>query len=315
MLSKLTIFICVLLTLHALLLSQTASALNAIKIELVENTSAISKEVFEDYKELEIMRMLTLTTVQSMSGEEVTSDTVTWVHLVWKIIDDFDEMNKLTKSDLAYDHIQAMQIAENIKHDINELRVYDSNISFFPDLALNRFYEMEGEYFEEYARNEPVTKLKIEYYKQAKIAYQESNEISKASRLEYNRKKLENKYNRDMSIAKKYIVQSKSLLQNAKSTNNLQGLRDILNARNLYKKAFKIYEEHNDEELNNIKNLESDIEKVYHTLMWRIIIAIAKYLIIFIIILLIISPPIKKWKKDIQDTNLGRELVLLRGLR
>ncbi|MFQ6119320.1 MAG: hypothetical protein ACE5KE_05465, partial [Methanosarcinales archaeon] len=85
MLSKLTIFICVLLTLHALLLSQTASALNAIKIELVENTSAISKEVFEDYKELEIMRMLTLTTVQSMSGEEVTSDTVTWVHLVWKI--------------------------------------------------------------------------------------------------------------------------------------------------------------------------------------------------------------------------------------
>lgn len=309
--SKRTIFICILL----LSITAHSSADYAIKIELVENTSAISKEVFEDYNELEIMRMLTLTTVQSMSGEEVTSDTVTWVHLVWKIIDDFDEMNKLTKSDALDDHIQAMQIAENIKITINELRVYESNISFFPDLALNRFYEIEGEYFEESARNEPVTKLKIEYYKQAKIAYQKSNEISKASRLDFEIKKIESKYNRDMSSAKKYIVQSKSLLQNAKSTNTLQAFRDILNARNLYKKAVSKYKEHNDEELNNIKNLGSDIEDVYHTLMWSIIIAIAKYLIIFIIILLIISRPIKKWKKDIQDTNLGRELVLLRGLR
>jgi len=295
--------------------STPAAGSDEMKRELLEDIISVDKpELFDDYGELYLAKAKTQAVIQGMEGKDVTWGTKEWVDIFLGIIDDFEEMADLSKSSVPSDHIEAIEIADNM--DINALSGYDiSEIPMLAELALKRFYRSEGKFFEDISRNEKETKLKIEYEKISSISYKKGGiyTLSDASRMEFESRRDEWVYKRDMRKASEFIDEASSHLDKARNPSSEiigAAFMEIIRARDSFEKAKKIYETHKDKELGNVKGIENEIKTVYHRLMLDTLKVVAIYLFILSFFTVIIWMDFKKWGEELDDTRLGEELIV-----
>lgn len=295
--------------------STPAAGSDELKRELLEDIISVDKpELFDDYGELYLAKAKTQAVIQGMEGKDVTWDTKEWVDILLGIIDDFEEMADLSKSSVPSDHIEAIEIADNM--DINALSGYDiSEIQMLAELALKRFYRSEGEFFKDISRNEKETKLRIEYEKISSSSYKKGGiyTLSDASRMEFESRRDEWVYKRDMRKASEFIDEASSYLDKARNPpSEIFGaaFMEIIKARDSFEKAKKIYENHEDEELENVKGIESKIDDTYKDLMLKIIKKIVIYLLTLSFFTAIIWKDFKRWGEELDDTRLGEELIV-----
>jgi hypothetical protein len=239
-----------------------AAGSDELKRGLLEDIISVDKpELFDDYGELYLAKAETQAVIQGMEGKDVTWDTKEWMDILLRIIDDFEEMADLSKSSVTSDHIEAIEIGDRINTSINTLSGYDipkeSRIPMFSELALKRFYQREGEHFENLSRNEKETKVKIEYENISSVLYKKGgiDTISDASWMELKLRRDEWVYKRDMKRASEYINASWSHLDNARNPSSGffgAAFMEIIKARDSFEKAEKIGEEHSDKEPENI---------------------------------------------------------------
>jgi hypothetical protein len=180
--------------------------------------------------------------------------------------------------------------------------------------ALKRFYRGEGKFFEDILRNEKETKLKIEHEKISSISYKKGGiyTISDASRMEFASRRDEWIYKRDMERASEFIDEASSHLDKASNPPSEffgAAFMEIIKARVSFEKAKKIYENHEDKELEKVKGIKSKIEDTYKDLMLKIIKKIAIYLLILFFFTVIIWWDFKRWGEELDDTRLGEELI------
>ncbi len=295
--------------------STPAAGSDEQKRELLEEIISVDKpELFDDYSELYLAKVKTQAVIQGMEGWEVTWSTKEWVDIFLGIIDDFEAMTNLSKSAVPSDHMEAIEIADNV--EINALRGYDiSEIPLLTELALERFYRREGKFFEDISRNEKETKLKIEYEKISSSTYKKGGvyTLSDASRMEFESRRDEWVYKRDMRKASGFIDEASSHLDKAKNpASEIVGaaFMEIIKAKDSFEKAKKIYEKHEDKELENVKWIEDEIKSVYHRLMLDTLRMVAIYLLILSLFTFIIWMDFKRWSEELDDTRLGEELVV-----
>ncbi len=295
--------------------STPAAGSDEMKRELLEDIISVDKpELFDDYGELYLAKAKTQAVIQGMEGKDVTWGTKEWVDIFLGIIDDFEEMADLSKSSVPSDHIEAIEIADNM--DLNALSGYDiSEIPMLAELALKRFYRSEGKFFEDISRNEKETELKIEYEKISSISYKKGGiyTLSDASRMEFESRRDEWVYKRDMRKASEFIDEASSHLDKARNpSSEIVGaaFMEIIRARDSFEKAKKIYEKHKDKELGNVKGIENEIKIVYHRLMLDTLKVVAIYLFILSFFTVIIWMDFKKWGEELDDTRLGEELIV-----
>jgi hypothetical protein len=181
-------------------------------------------------------------------------------------------------------------------------------------LALERFYRGEGAFFEDLARSEEETKVKIEYQQISSSSYVRGGvyTISDASRMEFESRRDEWIYTRDMERASDYVSAARAHL--ARARNPPAGLFgaafiEILKAKDSFEQAQRLYEKHKDRELANLQGFEAEITTVYQRLMLETLKAIALYLLIIIVFAGMVWLDFERWDGDLHDTRLGEELI------
>jgi len=258
--------------------STPAAGSDELKRELLEGIiSADKPELFDDYGELYLAKAKTQAVIQGMEGKDVTWDTKEWVDILLGIISDFEGIAYLSESSVPSDHINALERTDTINTSINTLSRYDiaeeNGIPMFAEFALKRFFRSEGKYFEEISRNEKETKVKIEYEKISSSAYKKGgiDTLRDASRMEFESRRDEWVYKRDMRKASGFIDDASSYLDNAKDPSSGffgAAFMEIIKARDSFEKAEKIGEEHSDKEPENIylfsidAGLEDDLNEI-----------------------------------------------------
>ncbi|MBE0515865.1 MAG: hypothetical protein IBX41_00530 [Methanophagales archaeon] len=286
--------------------------------ELISLDTADRPELFDEYGELYLAKTKTQAVIQGMEGREVTSITKEWVRIFLGIIDDFEKVAGLSKSSVPSDHVEAIEIAERITTSITMLTRYETakgnGIPLLAELALERFYRGEGEFFENLARNEGETRVKIEYEQISAISYKKGGvyTISDASRMEFESRRDEWVYNRDMERASEYLNASKLHLARARNPSSGffgAAFMEVIKARDSFEEATRIYENHKDRELHNVRGIEAEIKTVYRRLMLETLKVVAIYLLLLSFFSFILWRDFKRWGEELDDTRLGEELI------
>jgi len=300
--------------------STPAAGSDELKRELLEDIISVDKpELFDDYGELYLAKAKTQAVIQGMEGKDVTWGTKEWMDIFLGIIDDFEEMAVLSKSSVPSDHIKAIKIAERINMSINALSGYiaaeDNEIPMLSEHALERFYRGEGEFFKNLSRKVRETKVKIEYENISSFSYKKGGiyTLSDASRMEFESRRDEWIYKRDMRKASEFIDEASSHLDKARNPpSEIFGaaFMEIIKARDSFEKAKKIYEKHKDKELENVKGIENEIKSVYHRLMLDTLKVVAIYLLILSFFTAILWKDFRRWGEELDDTKLGGELIV-----
>lgn len=291
-----------------------------LKRELLEDIISVDKpELFGEYGELDIAKAKMQAVIQGMEGSEVTRNTKEWVDIFLGIIDDFEGIAHLNESSVPSDHVGAIETADRINTSINTLsghEIAEAEIPMLTELALKQFYRREGKFFEDIARDEEETREKIEYEKISSISYKKGGiyTISDASRMEFESRRDEWVYKREMKKASEYINASMSHLDNARNPSSdffgaAAAFREIIKAGDSFDEAKKIYEEHKDKELENVKGIENEIRNVYYSLMRDMLKDVAIYLFFLSIFTAIIWWDFRRWGDALDDTMLGEELI------
>ncbi len=307
---------------NILLFSTPAAGSDELKREILEELLSLDigdrSELFDEYGELYLAKTKTQAVIQGMEGREVTSITKEWVRIFLGIIDDLEKVADLSKSSVPSDHLEAIEIAERINTSITMLTRYETakekGIPLLAELALERFYRGEGGFFENLARNEGETRVKIEYEQISATSYKKGGvyTISDASRMEFESRRDEWVYTRDMERASEYLNASKSHLARARNPSSGffgAAFIEIKKAKDSFEHAERIYENHRDKELGNIKGLELEIKTVYRRLMLETLKVIAIYLLILSFFTVIIWKDFERWNEELDDTRLGEELI------
>jgi hypothetical protein len=286
--------------------------------EIIAADIAETPDLFADYDELYLAKTKTQAVLQGMEGREVTLITKDWVDILLGIIDDFETLADLSESSVPSDHAEAIAIAERINSSITMLDRYDAakenGLPLLAALALERFYRGEGEFFEIIARNEQETRVTIEYEQISATSYKKGGvyTISDASRMEFESRRDKWVYERDMERASEYINASRSHLANARSPSSGffgAAFIEILKAKDSFEQAQKLYEKHQDKELENLSGIESEIAVVYQSLMLETLKVVAVYLLFLSVFTVILWSDFEKWDGDLDDTRLGEELI------
>lgn len=284
-----------------------------LKRELVETT--YNKEVISKYEEIEQMKVLTLSVLGTMQPAEVTSETESWVHLVWQTIDSFNEIQNFSISKTPEDHIKALSEAYSLRQTIEELedKAPESAIVLLPGIALGRALTEEAEYLDKY--KESQTKKRIEYLKESAKAFHESGDISNFARLDYEVKELSARYEADMRIANEMFSNAECLFSEGmqiKTSKPLLPLDQFLKfkqSKKLASRALVIYEKHNDEKTKEaVPLLEKSIEQ-FAKVVKEMILKLILYTLILFVIGAYVLRSVSKWRDDLTDSRLGNVLV------
>jgi hypothetical protein len=296
-----------------------ASGSDELKREILEDLISVNKpELFDDYGELYLAKEKTQAVIQGMEGWEVTTNTQQWVDIFLELISDFEQIVELSKSSVPSDHIEALAIAESINSTLTNLSKFETakenGIPMLAEPALKRFYRSEGIFFENLSRNEEETRVKIEYEKISSSSYKQGGlyTISDASRMEFESRKDEWIYTRDMERASEYINATRLHLENARNPSSGffgSALMEIIKAKDSFEEATSIYAKHKDRELHNVAGIEAEIKTVYLKLMLETLKIVGIYLLILLFFTLIIWRDFNKWGDDLDDTRLGEELI------
>jgi hypothetical protein len=288
-------------------------------LEEILSADMVNKpELFADYDELYLAKTKTQAVLQGMQGQEITLNTKEWVDILLGIIDEFEMLADLSKSSVPSDHVEAIAIAERIDSSITMLDQYetakDNGLPMLAALALERFYRGEGEFFEMLSRNEQETRVKIGYEKTSSASYKKGGvyTISDASRMEFESRRDEWLYERDMERALGYLNASRSYLVRARSPSSGffgAAFIEIIKAKDSFEQAQRLYEKHQDKELENIRGIESEIAVVYQSLMLETLKVVAVYLLILSFLTIIIWKDFESWNNELDDTRLGEELI------
>ena len=155
------------------------------------------------YGEIEQMRQQVLITLSGMPSSDVTSKIECWVHAVWQIIGDFNELQTLMSSNDPQCHLNALSKAQYVKEHIEALKSSDVSTATFllPETALERYLLEEAEFLEGIATQENQTTKRIIYLSNSSHAFHEGVDISNNVRLDYEVRELSMRYIEDMKLA------------------------------------------------------------------------------------------------------------------
>ena len=284
------------------------------KRSLVETTH--DYEVTSKYGEMEQMRQQVLIKLSGMPPGEVTSETERWVHAVWQIIDDFNELQNLMSSSEPQSHLDALSKAQSAKEHIEALKSYDVDavISMLPETALDRFLLEEAAFLEGAATQEKQTKKRIMYLSSSSNAFHEGGDISNNARLDYEVRERSMIYNEDMRLAEQLLNDAHRYLSESKHVSvflsEVEAFLKIKNAGKLTARASEIYSKHNDDKLNETLLLAGDIETRSSELVLSVGKSVGIYVALLFALLAYVLRSVMNWRKDLREAALGGELIL-----
>lgn len=273
--------------------------------------------MYSDYPELKTIQSQM---VSSLQGRPVIdSETQIYVDLIVKIINSFNEMHSLSKSDRQENHENAIVKAESIKSDIESLEIYrEPREKYYPILAkisLRRFYKNQAEYFANKAKNERNTNDRIKSSLNEARAYKNLGD-PKYAEINYRAEELKAEYEHDIKVIKDSIQESIGFINKADSFND----NGFFSSIELFGKGFQLEDGINNAIQLSSKHEEVELKNQGEELIEKIRVikkekgaSVIKYLVfisvIYLIVSLYFSWSIARWKKEAYNADLGNDLL------
>ncbi|GEM_PF-5191977 len=273
--------------------------------------------MYSDYPEL---RTIQSQTISSLQGRNIIDkETKDYVDIIIKIINSFNEIHSLSRSDNPDNHENAVIKAESIRSDIESLEMYkEPREKYYPlltKISLRKFFKNEAQYFSKKATDERNTNNRIKYELNSARAYKNIGD-PKYAELSYRAEEERAKYEYDLTLIKASIKDSNEFLNYANSIAN----NGFFSSIELFGQGFQLEDSvTNAIQLSNyheeilLKNQGEDLLKKIKIIKNEAAVSVIKYIIIitaiYLIICLYISWSITRWRNEIYNVDLGNDLL------
>jgi len=272
--------------------------------------------LYSDYPELKTIQTQT---ISSLQGRFLDKDSKNYVSIIIKIIDSFNEIYSLSKSDNPESHENALIKAESIKTDIESLENYkEPREKYYPlltKISLRKFFKNEAEYFSKKATDERNTNNRIKYGLNEARAYKNIGD-PKYAEISYRTEEEKAKYEYDLDLIKTSIKDSTNFLDHANSavdngfTSSTELFIQGFQLGGSITTAIQLSNYHGEAQL---KIQGEELKEKIETIKSETAVSVIKYIIIigivYLIISLYISWSITRWKNEIYSVDLGNDLL------
>jgi len=282
------------------------------KRDVVERISAELNEI-EDlpFRELEESLNLFRLDISKIESNTLSSTQCAIANKLISISDDFQDINVLIGTDSITNHKKVLDIAKRIENNINFIQENDENrlLANVLEYSLKRLYETEAKFFESYVGNKTLTTPeKIELLNLSRICYQKSNNLKSYARIDFNLKMLESIYKNDVEDAEQLYFKARKYYMEAAQSDPISGYILLKNSVELINDAFILYEKHGVVP-DTVYQLKNEIELKQKEFLKHFVIYVSVYGILIFSVMFVILRRLRVWMEDVEDTNLGKELL------
>lgn len=298
-------------------ISNAATGSSSNTVDYVRNVNGLNyPAMYSDYPELRTIQSQTVSTLQGRSLDEETKN---YVDLIIKIINSFNEIYSSSKSDSLENHENALAKAESIQSDIESLEGYrEPREKYYPlltKISLRKFFKNEAQYFSKKAAIERNTNYKIRYELNEARIYKNIGDPKYAeisSRAEEDKAK----YEYDLNLIDTSIKDSTNFLNSAPSSIDNSFISSIELFGQAYQtgdsinNAIKLSNYHGETQLiNQEEGIKEEINVIKNNAAASVIKYIFIILSVYLIISLYFSWAIKRWRDEINNVDLGNDLL------
>ena len=277
-------------------------------------------DLFNEYGELKLVRTQTMTSIQ---GKNLDENTKNYVDIIVNVLNSFNSVNTLSHSDNPDSHITALENAVVIQTKIRELKNYndpvDKGYPLLMSLAIKRYFQEEGVYFQNLATKEYNTARKVTYLENSAAAFQNAGDLPRYNELSYTAEIEKQRYDSDMKTATESIAVVNDFIQNHVSPDSVYSISDFFMQINQFadgnvaKKnneiAISIYTNHNTDQLMTAQNTFIRIEDQTHAVFNKVIQYLLMVGLLYTLILSYILFILTNWSNDVKNADFGNELL------
>lgn len=277
-------------------------------------------DLFNEYGELKLVRTQTMTSIQ---GKNLDDNTKNYIDIIVNVLTSFNSVNTLSHSDNPDNHITALENAMVIQTKIRELNNYndpvDRGYPLLMSLAIKRYFQKEGVYFQNLATKEHNTARKVAYLENSAAAFQNAGDLPRYNELSYTAEIEKQRYDSDIKTATESIAVVNDFIQNHVSPDSVYSISDLFMQINQFadgnvaKKnneiAISIYTNHNTDQLITAQNTRIRIEDMTHAVFNKVIQYLLMVGLLYTLILSYILFFLTNWSNDVKNADFGNELL------
>ncbi len=277
-------------------------------------------DLFNEYGELKLVRTQTMTSIQ---GKNLDVNTKNYIDIIVNVLNNFNSVNTLSHSDNPDSHITALENAVVIQTKIRELNNYndpvDRGYPLLMSLAIKRYFQKEGVYFQNLAAKEDNTARKVKYLENSAAAFQNAGDLPRYNELSYTAEIEKQRYDSDIKTATESIAVVNDFIQNHVSPDSVYSISDLFMQINQFadgnvaKKnneiAISIYTNHNTDQLITAQNTLIRIEDLTHAVFNKVIQYLLMVGLLYTLILSYILFFLTNWSNDVKNADFGNELL------
>lgn len=278
-------------------------------------------DLFNEYGELKLVRTQTMTSIQGTIY--LDDDTKKYIDIIVNILNNFNSVNTLSHSDNPDSRITALENAVVIQTKIRELKNYndpaDRGYPLLMSLAMKRYFQKEGVYFQNLAAKEDNTARKVKYLENSAAAFQNAGNLPRYNELSYSAEIEKQRYDSDMKTATESIAVVNGFIQNHVSPDSGYSISDFFMQINQFadgnvaKKnndiAISIYTNHNTNQLITAQNTLIQIEDLTHAVFNKVMQYLLMLVLLYTLILSYILFSLTNWSNDVKNADFGNELL------
>lgn len=278
-------------------------------------------DLFNEYGELKLVRTQTMTSIQGIKN--LDDDTKKYIDIIVNILNNFNSVNTLSHSDDPASRITSLENAVVIQTQIRELDNYNDpaerGYPLLMSLAMKRYFQEEGVYFQNLAAKEDNTARKVTYLENSAAAFQNAGDLPRYNELSYTAEIEKQRYDSDMETATKSTAAVNDFIQNQASSNSGYSISDLFMqidqfadgdvARKNSEIAISIYTNHNTGQLTTAENSLIQINDLTHAAFNKVIQYLLMIVLLYTLILAYILFSLTNWSNDVKNADYGNELL------
>jgi hypothetical protein len=298
-------------------ISNAATGSSSSTVDYVRKVNDLNyPAMYSDYPELRTIQSQTVSTLQ---GRSIDEETKNYVDIIIKILNSFNEIYSSSKSDSLESHEKALTKAETIQSDIESLEGYkEPREKYYPlltKISLRKFFKNEAQYFSKKAVNERNTNNKIKYELNEARIYKNIGD-PKYAEISSRAEKDKAKYEYDLNLIDTSIKDSTNFLNSAPSgidnglIPSIELFGQAYQTGNSITNAIKLSNYHEETQLTNQgEGIKEKISIIKNDASASVIKYIFIILGVYLIISLYFSWAIKRWRDEINNVDLGNDLL------
>ncbi|WP_132056887.1 hypothetical protein [Halorussus amylolyticus] len=287
--------------------------------EYLESLRALEgQEAFEEYSEFEVVRAQAVSAVQVGEFTDAKADRMA---LVYDVLVSFDEAYELSQSG---ERAESIDRANETEARLEELRsAGGSQYAALTSIALDRFYQNQGETLHDEALAANDTRVALELMGSAATAYQRGGAVEEYSNLVVQRESLQSTYESDVETVNESVAAADAFFADcgesctspvgALTTHTVSVFDHYADARTASDRlgtASEATAEHGlSDRSETVGTMSERAQSTVFSLAVASVILAVGFALVVALVAMVVAHRLSAWAKDVEDSQIG-DIVL-----